>query len=124
MPNSVAVTRPDPSEIHVNADRGQIERLLANLVQNAMQAMPDGGALVLCCMVDSGSVVTAVSDTGVGIVPDELEKIFEPLFTKRAKGIGLGLPLCRRYAEQNGGTLEVQSEGQGSDLYTHSTRGK
>ena len=77
--------------------------------------MPEGGALILNSNAVDGIVITEVSDTGVGIASDELEKVFEPLFTRRAKGIGLGLPLCRRYAEQNGGTLEVESHlGKGS----------
>ncbi|MFT5523282.1 MAG: two-component system sensor kinase FixL [Pirellulaceae bacterium] len=115
IPSPVTVTLPDPSAIHVNADRGQLERLLANLIQNAIQAMPEGGSLTLRCLEMPDHVITEVMDTGTGIDPQELDKIFEPLYTKRAKGIGLGLPLCRRYAEQNDGTIEVSSElGRGS----------
>ncbi len=77
--------------------------------------MPEGGTLTLRCTSANGHVVAEVSDTGVGISADELEKIFEPLFTKKAKGIGLGLAICRRYAELNQGTLAVESEaGRGS----------
>ena len=115
IPRNVVVAGPGPSEIYVDADRGQIERLLANLIQNATQAMPNGGSLTLRCTAVDGRVVTEVSDTGNGIAEAELERIFEPLFTKRARGIGLGLPLCRRYAAQHNGTLEVKSEfGKGS----------
>jgi two-component system, cell cycle sensor histidine kinase and response regulator CckA len=115
LPSSIGVTLPEPGATRVRADRGQIERLLANLIQNAVQAMPEGGALSLRYQADGSRVSVAVCDTGTGIADDELEKIFEPLFTKRAKGIGLGLPLCRRYASQNGGTLTVESElGKGS----------
>ena len=115
VPASISVIRPDPTSIHLNADRGQIERLLANLIQNAVHAMADGGSLSIQCQLVDGRVVIRISDTGKGIATNELEKIFEPLFTKRAKGIGLGLPLCRRYAGQNNGTLAVESEfGKGS----------
>ena len=115
IPGSVSVERPEPFDARIHADRGQIERLLANLIQNAAQAMPEGGTLTLRCGGVDGCVVTEVSDTGVGIADDELKKVFEPLFTKRAKGIGLGLPLCRRYAELNGGSLSVESKlGEGS----------
>jgi two-component system, LuxR family, sensor kinase FixL len=115
IPHSIAVTRPLPSELHLHADRGQIERLLANLFQNAIQAMPNGGALSISFTADKDSVATDVTDTGSGIARDDLERVFEPLFTKRAKGIGLGLTLCNRYAEQNGGTLKVKTSlGKGS----------
>ena len=115
VPKTVSIARPAPSGIHINADRGQIERLLLNLIQNAIQAMPEGGGITILCEVADACVLTKVIDTGNGIEADELEKIFEPLFTKRAKGIGLGLPLCRRYAKQNGGSLVVESEpGKGS----------
>ena len=115
VPTSISVFRPDPTSIHLNADRGQIERLFANLIQNAVQAMADGGSLSIQCQFVDEHVHIRISDTGKGIASNELEKIFEPLFTKRAKGIGLGLPLCRRYAGQNHGTLTVESElGKGS----------
>lgn len=115
IPSGISVSRPEPSSIHVNADRGQIERLFANLIQNAAQAMSGEGVLTVRCRRDNGDAIGEVTDTGKGIAADELEKVFEPLFTKRAKGIGLGLPLCRRYAEQNGGTLTAESKfGEGS----------
>ena len=77
--------------------------------------MTDGGSLSIQYQLVDGRVVVRISDTGKGIATNELEKIFEPLFTKRAKGIGLGLPLCRRYASQNNGTLTVESQlGKGS----------
>lgn len=115
MPASVRIERADAAALRAIGDRRQIEQLLANLVQNATHAMPDGGTLTLRCATANGWVVTEVSDTGVGISADELEKIFDPLFTKKAKGIGLGLALGRRYAELNNGSLVVESEpGQGA----------
>jgi two-component system, LuxR family, sensor kinase FixL len=114
-PSAIAVTRSESCDVSVFADRAQIERLLANVIQNAVQAMPNGGKLGIHCSSMDDRVVIEVTDTGEGISPADLEKIFEPLFTKRAKGIGLGLPLCRRYAEQNGGLLTARSElGVGS----------
>ena len=116
MPDSVSIDRAYRPSIQVSADRGQIERLLVNLIQNAIQAMPKGGILTLRCGVSRGGrAITEVADTGVGIAADELEKIFDPLFTTRPKGIGLGLALCRRYAEIDAGTLQVESvQGKGS----------
>lgn len=115
LPKSINVARSAPAELFINADRGQIERLLANLLQNAAQAMTEGGSITIRCQAIGESLVTEVTDTGKGIAIEDLEKIFEPLFTKRAKGIGLGLSLCRRYATQNDGTLKATSElGKGS----------
>ena len=115
IPGTVRVVRTEVSDHLVHADRGQIERLLANLIQNAAQAMPRGGTLTLRCDIKETNVVASISDTGIGIAEDELEKVFEPLFSKRSKGIGLGLPLCRRYAELNGGSIIAESTlGQGS----------
>jgi signal transduction histidine kinase len=95
----------------------QIEQVLANLVSNACQAMPQGGRLTLSARAEEGWVQLSVADTGCGIPPENLEKIFEPLFTTRARGIGLGLAVSRNLVEVNGGSIQVEStEGQGSTL--------
>ena len=102
-------------ECHVHGDPGQMERLVGNLARNAVQAMPDGGALTVRSLSQNGHVCIEVADTGSGIAPEDLEKIFEPLYTKKAKGIGLGLAVSRRYAELNQGRLEVESQlGKGA----------
>jgi len=95
----------------VHADAGQIGLIVGHLVTNAVQAMPGGGILTLETDVVEGDVRLTVSDTGVGIGADDLDKIFEPLFTTRAKatGIGLGLSSARRLARANGATLSVTS---------------
>ncbi|MEX0702980.1 MAG: ATP-binding protein [Planctomycetales bacterium] len=99
----------------VLADPDQIERVLLNLIRNAVQAMPVGGTLAVRSTIRDGKLVAEVADTGPGLAPDEQARIFEPLYTKKAKGIGLGLPVSKRYAERNGGKLEVESvPGQGA----------
>ena len=102
-------------------DPDQLEQVIDNLVRNAFQAMPEGGQLVIKTSKVSGNapepVGAAVSftDTGIGISQEKSEKIFEPLFTTKAKGIGLGLALSKMLVEANGGTIGVESEeGQGS----------
>ncbi len=94
----------------------QIAQIIKNLVINSIQAMPEGGSLRLHCkMEDDDSVVVEVEDTGTGIDEDQLNKIFEPLFTTKTRGIGLGLALSRRYAELNRATLSAESTvGKGS----------
>jgi two-component system, cell cycle sensor histidine kinase and response regulator CckA len=108
-PSSISITHPESAVVFVFADRAQIERLLINVIQNAVQSMPKGGNLEVRYAAMDDRVLIEVADTGEGISPADMEKIFEPLFTKRAKGIGLGLSLSRSYAEQNGGTLTARS---------------
>jgi PAS domain S-box-containing protein len=99
----------------VFADPRQMEQVLGNLTVNACQAMPEGGKLTISARREKELVVIAVKDTGVGIPPENMKRLFEPLFTTKAKGIGLGLALSRKLAEANSGRIEVQSDvGKGS----------
>ena len=95
-------------------DHDQLGSVLSNLITNAAQAMPEGGALTIET-AGGDSVWVAVADTGVGISPEHLEKIFQPLFTTKAKGIGLGLAVAKMLVEANGGVMMVESApGRGS----------
>ncbi len=116
VPGAIRVRRDlPPAPVLVDADPDQIERMLVNLIRNAVQAMSAGGELAVACGMESGNAVVTVADTGVGIDPEALSKIFEPLYTGKAKGIGLGLPVSQRYADLNGGRIECESErGKGS----------
>jgi len=109
-PDSVRIER-DLAEglppLMVDAD--QVRLVLDNLLSNAMQAMPDGGVLTVRTRSVGGRVEISVEDTGVGIAPEHLERIFEPLFTTKSKGIGLGLSLAKRLAEANDGTIRAES---------------
>ncbi len=100
-------------------DPRQIEQALGRLVENALQAMKDGGRLSIGVKKskkeDKNFVCITITDTGSGIPPENLSKIFEPLFTTRQHHIGLGLPLSQRLIEANGGFIEVKSiPGKGS----------
>lgn len=97
------------------ADKGQIAQIIDNLIRNAIDAMPSGGELTLDASCDENSVILQVTDSGEGIAARDLDKVFEPLYSRKTKGIGLGLAVSRRYAELNYGSLEVESEpGRGS----------
>jgi PAS domain S-box-containing protein len=101
----------------VQVDVAQIEQVLFNLYLNAVQAMPDGGVLTITCRVLSNWIELTVSDTGVGIPSDQLERIFQPFFTTKAHGIGLGLPITRRLVEDHHGHLLVESQlGYGTTI--------
>jgi signal transduction histidine kinase len=92
-----------------------MEQALGNLVTNACQAMPNGGRLTISAREQKGGVDIVVKDSGVGISPENMPKLFEPLFTTRVTGIGLGLAICRKLIEANEGRIEVESEmGKGS----------
>ncbi len=116
VPESVNVEHELEDEpLNVMGDSGQITRVLANFLRNAVQAMPDGGVLSMVCRRDGIDMIAEVGDTGAGIADAEIDKIFEPLYTGKAKGIGLGLPLSLRYAKLNGGRIECESVvGEGS----------
>jgi signal transduction histidine kinase len=99
----------------VFADPGQIEQVMGNLTVNACQSMPLGGKMTVSARRLKRKVAIEVKDTGVGISPDNIKRLFEPLFTTRAKGIGLGLPVSQKLAIANGGRIKVKSQpGQGS----------
>ncbi len=100
-------------------DHKQIQQVILNIALNAMQAMTEGG--VLTVQTDrihqdkSDWVQICISDTGPGMSAEILAKIFTPFFTTKTQGTGLGLPICRQLMENNGGSLEVESEpGQGT----------
>ena len=116
LPDNVTLEKTPCDEVlEVKIDPDQIERILVNLVRNAAQAMRDGGRIEVDCASRDGKAVVTVADTGPGIPAEDLKRIFEPLFTGKAKGIGLGLPVSLRYATLNNGGIEVESrEGEGA----------
>lgn len=120
----VCVEKPIARDLTCVGDQGQIERILVNLISNAVQAMPYGGTLTLSCLGDENTVAFVVADTGSGIPSEHLGKIFDPLFTRKSKGIGLGLAVSKRYAELNQGEIDVESTpGQGSTFRLTLPRG-
>ena len=99
----------------VSADPDQLLLVVGNLVSNAVQAMPEGGRLTVRTAGTPEGVVLSVADTGAGIAAEHVGKIFEPLFTTKPRGIGLGLAVARSLSESNGATLTVESApGRGS----------
>jgi signal transduction histidine kinase len=101
-------TELQPPEIVLQADREQLERVFINLFLNAVDAMPGGGTLTVRAEED-GEVTIVVSDTGGGIPPDALEKVFEPFFTSKERGSGLGLAIVFGIVQRHRGTIRVES---------------
>jgi len=125
--NVEVVTQLDEPLPVIMADPDQLAQFFGNIILNGFQAMtsassvepPEGGQLLISSRGEPGAgpewVAVSFADTGVGIPEEDLERIFEPLFTTKAKGIGLGLALVKTLVEGHGGAIEVQSEvGRGS----------
>ncbi len=93
----------------VLVDVGQLRQLLLNLVRNAREAMPSGGALRVSTALTGGFVSIDVKDAGPGIPPERLQRIFDPFFTTKERGTGLGLALAQEIAQEHGGQLTCTS---------------
>ncbi len=100
----------------IMADPDQLFEIFENIVQNGVQAMPDGGQIKIHSGIKNPDCVAiSFTDTGAGISDENLEKLFEPLFTTKAKGIGLGLAITKALVERHGGRIDVETEvGKGS----------
>jgi signal transduction histidine kinase len=94
----------------VRADRTLLARALTNLVENALQAMPDGGHLKLAAMTDADHVLITVADDGIGMPAEALARAFEPHFSTKTGGSGLGLANAKRNVESCGGTISATSQ--------------
>ncbi len=107
----------DPSLPNLMADFDQLHQVCTNLILNAIQAMPQGGKLTLRTSVDNGQLKMEVQDTGCGISPENMRKLFTPFFTTKheVKGVGLGLAISYGIIQRHHGRIEVQSkEGEGT----------
>lgn len=113
------VRRLDDRVPAVMADPIQLQQVLLNLVLNAVDAMPDGGTLAVETRYDppSDTIRIEVRDTGSGIDPEAAGKIFQPFFTTKAKGTGLGLAMCKQLIEQHGGSLQAENQASGGAVF-------
>ncbi|MEM3532335.1 MAG: PAS domain S-box protein [Candidatus Methanomethyliaceae archaeon] len=92
-----------------------MKRVLVNLIENAVQAMPNGGKLMIETSKTESDVFITIKDTGMGMPKDVIENLFQPFFTTKAKGTGLGLSTSKRIIEAHGGAISVESEvGKGT----------
>jgi PAS domain S-box-containing protein len=116
IPANVRVSREiDKDFPKLLIDPHLIRRALTNLIRNGIQSMPNGGQLIITASKTESNALISVQDTGVGIPQENLNKLFTPLFTSKAKGTGLGLPVSKRLVEAHGGSITVESKvGEGS----------
>jgi two-component system, LuxR family, sensor kinase FixL len=112
----IAVRRVREDKLpEVSFDPNQLRQVLLNLFKNALEAMPQGGELTVATRLRDENVELAVSDTGTGMTPEVLEKLFQPYFTTKEKGTGLGLAICQSIVQEHGGCIIPESTpGQGS----------
>ncbi|HPT96693.1 MAG TPA: ATP-binding protein, partial [Armatimonadota bacterium] len=95
----------------------QVRQALAHLLANAIEAMPEGGTLRVRAFACDAGVAVQIEDTGVGIPSEHRDRLFEPLFTTKPRGAGLGLALVQRVVAAHHGTIRIESEdGQGTTV--------
>lgn len=109
VPSNINVSDETQNEPAIKVDMLNMKRAFVNIIRNAVEAMPMGGTLTVRSQTSNGKVDFIFSDTGVGISKENLGKLFTPLFTTKAKGMGFGLPICRRVIEAHGGKISVES---------------
>ncbi|MFB3888032.1 MAG: PAS domain S-box protein [Candidatus Bathyarchaeia archaeon] len=114
-PESIKITNTTAETPTLTADAGKMSRVFVNIIKNAFEAMPNGGELTITSREDDDAVDFTFQDTGIGMTQETVDKLWTPLFTTKAKGMGFGLPICRRIVEAHGGKITVESElGKGT----------
>ena len=115
VPTVIRVVDSTENEPKISVDTEKMRRVFLNLIQNAFEAMPQGGTLTIASAKRNGNVQITFDDTGVGMTRELLERVWSPLFTTKAKGMGLGLPIAKRFVEGHRGSISVESQaGKGS----------
>lgn len=107
-PDSITVIKEIESGISIRVDRLLFMKVMENIITNAIQAMQKGGVLTIKAGLKSDIISILISDTGVGISEDAKARIFDPLYTTKPKGTGLGLAVCKRLIEAQGGTISLK----------------
>ena len=121
LPENIKVTfKIEAEDRKVMADCSYINRIMYNLVNNAVQAMPNGGKLTIHVFKEENDTIITVKDTGVGIPEKVKGKLFTPMFTTKSKGQGFGLPVVKRMTEALGGRVTFESkEAKGTTFIIH-----
>jgi PAS domain S-box-containing protein len=115
IPSNIKIEDETLEEPLVSADKDRVVRVFINLIKNAVEAMPQGGTLKVKSARRGDCVRVSFADTGAGIPKEELGKLFTPLVTTKAQGMGFGLAVCKRFVEAHGGKITVKSVlGEGS----------
>ena len=115
IPKRIRVVESTKSQPTMRLDLEKMRRVFVNIIRNAVDAMPKGGTLTIATIETNGRLQITFSDTGEGMTQDTMRKLWSPLFTTKSEGMGLGLPITRRFVEAHGGSISVESKlGEGS----------
>jgi len=110
----LSLSEPDAAGL---LDESSLRSALMNLMLNAIQAMPSGGTLCVSTGRAGGAVRLEITDTGAGVSEEQLKNIFEPFYTTKPQGLGLGMPFAKKIVEQHGGTISIDSRpGEGTTI--------
>ena len=109
IPRNVKLVDATKTEPKITADVGKMNRVFVNLIKNAIDAMPKGGTLRIESIEKSGELCMIFADTGAGMTDKVLKRLWSPLFTTKAKGMGFGLSICKRIIEAHDGSISVAS---------------
>jgi len=118
IPENITVLNHANGELKMRVDVKKLQRVFINLIKNAVDAMPCGGKLTIKSKKANGNVEISFADTGAGIPHEILGKLWTPFLTTKAKGMGLGLPICRRIVEAHGGKIAVRSNTKEGTTFT------
>jgi len=102
----------------INVDKEQINRVFSNVMINALESMPGGGRMIITTESDGDFFVVKIQDRGQGIPEEDIIRIFDPFFSKKISGVGLGLSTTYGIVVSHGGTIGVESEGKRGSLFT------
>ena len=108
---------PAAQPVMIEADESQIRQIIWNLATNGLRAMPEGGTLRLSAVAEGTHATLCVEDEGVGIPPEEVEKIFQPFRGSFGKGTGLGLAIVHRIVTDYDGNIEVKPRSGGGTIF-------
>jgi PAS domain S-box-containing protein len=117
VPERIKIIDATQDKPNIKADTGNMSKVFVNIITNAIDAMPETGTLTVTSKAVKGNVEIAFKDTGTGMPKETLSNIWSPLFTTKAKGMGFGLPVCKRIVEAHGGKISVESTlGKGTTV--------
>jgi signal transduction histidine kinase len=102
----------------VSCDAEQMTQVLLNLILNALQILPSGGQVSVACKEDNGKMMVEIADDGPGIAPENQARVFDPFFTRREGGVGLGLAVVQQIVASHGGEIRVGNSDLGGALFT------
>jgi signal transduction histidine kinase len=109
IPSQIKILEKVEETPKISVDTNKMQRVFTNLIKNSIDAIPNTGSIEIGSKHDSQNIEFSFSDNGVGMSKDVVQKLFTPLFTTKAQGMGFGLPICKRFVEAHGGKIEVES---------------